>query len=71
MTILKVVSHTDSPPVCLLIGFISFDQNGRRTNFSLDVMEMNTRSELVQIGKWSDQVKHNILFTSLGIEAKS
>ena len=71
MTILKVVSHTDSPPVCLLTGFISFDQNGRRTNFSLDVMEMNTRSELVQIGKWSDQVKHNILFTSLRIEAKS
>jgi hypothetical protein len=37
-------------------GYISFDQNGRRTNFSLDVMEMNPRSELLQIGKWSDQV---------------
>jgi hypothetical protein len=43
-------------PIVHPAGYISFDQNGRRTNFSLDVMEMNPRSELLQIGKWSDQV---------------
>ena len=35
---------------------ISFDRQGRRYNFSLDVLEMTSRSELVQIGTWSDTI---------------
>ena len=50
------ITHIPSKFPLYAVGYISFDQNGRRTNFSLDVMEMTPRSELLQIGKWSDQV---------------
>ena len=36
-------------------GQISFDDQGRRKNYTLDVMEMTHRSEMVQIGRWSEE----------------
>jgi len=38
-----------------LTGQISFDDQGRRKNYTLDVMEMTHRSEMVQIGRWSEE----------------
>ena len=32
-----------------LTGQISFDEHGRRKNFTLDVMEMTVRSEMIQV----------------------
>ncbi|XP_063698302.1 glutamate receptor 1-like [Culicoides brevitarsis] len=37
-----------------LTGNISFNEQGKRTNFSLSVVEMNLASEIVKIGDWSD-----------------
>lgn len=37
-----------------LTGRIRFNSNGKRVNFSLDVLEMTPESELVKIGSWSD-----------------
>ena len=37
-----------------LSGNIRFDETGKRTNYSLDVVEMTSGSELVKIGKWGD-----------------
>ena len=36
-------------------GQIAFDEQGRRKNYTLDVMEMAHRSEMVQIGRWSEE----------------
>lgn len=39
-----------------LTGRISFDEQGRRRNFTLDVLEMTVGSEPVPVGRWSDLV---------------
>lgn len=37
-----------------LTGSVSFDQDGKRRNYSLDVVEMTMNSEVVKIGMWMD-----------------
>lgn len=37
-----------------LTGNISFNEQGKRTNFTVSVVEMNFHSEIVKIGEWSD-----------------
>lgn len=37
-----------------LTGNISFDDRGYRQNFSIDVVEMTTNSEMVKVAEWSD-----------------
>ncbi|UYV60186.1 GRIA2 [Cordylochernes scorpioides] len=37
-----------------LTGNISFDENGNRLNFSIDIVEMTINSEMVKIAQWSD-----------------
>ena len=36
-------------------GQIAFDEQGRRKNYILNVMEMTPKSEMVQIGRWSEE----------------
>ena len=36
-------------------GHISFDDQGRRKNYTLDVMEMTVKSEMIKIGRWSEE----------------
>lgn len=38
-----------------LTGHISFDEAGRRKNYRLDVVEMTVRSEMTQVGRWSQE----------------
>ena len=38
-----------------LTGHISFDEAGRRKNFTLDVVEMTVRSQMVRAGQWSQE----------------
>uniref|UniRef100_T1IZK5 Ionotropic glutamate receptor C-terminal domain-containing protein n=1 Tax=Strigamia maritima TaxID=126957 RepID=T1IZK5_STRMM len=38
-----------------LTGNLSFDGDGRRRNYSLDVVEMTMNSEVVKVGLWSDE----------------
>lgn len=37
-----------------LTGNISFNDQGKRTNFTLNVVEMNILNEMVKIADWSD-----------------
>ncbi|XP_077519446.1 glutamate receptor 1-like isoform X2 [Amblyomma americanum] len=37
-----------------LTGNISFDEQGNRVNFTIDVVEMTMNSEMVKIAEWSD-----------------
>ncbi len=37
-----------------LSGSIKFDEDGRRVDFSLDIMEMTPESKLVKVGTWGD-----------------
>ncbi len=37
-----------------LTGSIRFDEDGKRADFSMDVMEMTPESRLVKVGTWSD-----------------
>lgn len=37
-----------------LTGQIRFDEEGKRSNFSLDIVEMSPGSDFIKIGKWSD-----------------
>ena len=39
----------------LLSGHISFDDTGKRKNYTLDVVEMTVSSQMVTIGKWSEE----------------
>lgn len=39
-----------------LTGNISFDDQGYRKNFSVDVVEMTTNSEMVKVAEWSDNL---------------
>jgi hypothetical protein len=43
-----------------LSGHIRFTEDGKRTNYSLDVVEMTPSSNLVKIGTWSDVYGLNI-----------
>ena len=36
-------------------GHISFDDQGRRNNYTLDVMEMTVKSEMMKVGRWSEE----------------
>ena len=38
-----------------LTGHISFDEAGRRKNYTLDVVEMTVRSQMVKVGRWSQE----------------
>lgn len=40
-----------------LTGDIRFNEDGRRTNYSLNVVEMSTNSDMVKVGEWSDQYR--------------
>uniref|UniRef100_A0A336MVV7 CSON005520 protein n=1 Tax=Culicoides sonorensis TaxID=179676 RepID=A0A336MVV7_CULSO len=49
-----------------LTGNISFNDQGKRTNFTLNIVEMNSNSEIIKIGDWSDTKGLEILsFKSL------
>ena len=39
----------------LLSGHISFDDTGKRKNYTLDVVEMTVTSQMVNIGRWSEE----------------
>ena len=38
-----------------------FDDNGKRVNYSMDVLEMSSESKLVKVGSWSDRNRLQIL----------
>ncbi|XP_055317645.1 glutamate receptor 1-like isoform X2 [Sitodiplosis mosellana] len=37
-----------------LTGDIRFNEDGRRTNYTLNVVEMSSNSDMVKVGEWSD-----------------
>lgn len=37
-----------------LTGDIRFNEDGRRTNYTLSVVEMSSNSDMVKVGEWSD-----------------
>lgn len=40
-----------------LTGDIQFNEDGRRTNYTLNVVEMSSNSDMVKVGEWSDQFR--------------
>lgn len=40
-----------------LTGDIRFNEDGRRTNYTLNVVEMSSNSDMVKVGEWSDQFR--------------
>lgn len=38
-----------------LTGDIRFNEDGRRTNYTLNVVEMSSSSDMIKVGEWSDQ----------------
>lgn len=40
-----------------LTGDIRFNEDGRRENYTLSVVEMSANSDMVKIGEWSDQTR--------------
>lgn len=38
-----------------LTGDIRFNEDGRRTNYTLEVVEMSSSSDMIKVGEWSDQ----------------
>lgn len=38
-----------------LTGDIRFNEDGRRTNYTLSVVEMSSNSDMIKVGEWSDQ----------------
>lgn len=38
-----------------LTGDIRFNEDGRRTNYTLQVVEMSSSSDMIKVGEWSDQ----------------
>lgn len=44
-----------------LTGEIRFNEDGRRTNYTLNVVEMSVNSAMVKVAEWSDESK----FTSI------
>lgn len=38
-----------------LTGEIRFNEDGRRTNYTLNVVEMSSSSDMIKVGEWSDQ----------------
>ena len=44
-----------------LTGFISFNEEGRRINYSFDVVEMSPENRIVKIGTWSDKNRLQII----------
>ncbi|XP_022694359.1 glutamate receptor 1-like [Varroa jacobsoni] len=49
-----IVDYLRSTNIVGLTGNISFDDRGYRQNFSIDVVEMTTNSEMVKVAEWSD-----------------
>ena len=39
----------------------SFNEEGRRTNYSFDVVEMSPENRMIKIGTWSDQNRLRII----------
>lgn len=44
-----------------LTGDIRFNEDGRRTNYTLNVVEMSSNSDMVKVGEWSDQFRFRAL----------
>lgn len=40
-----------------LTGDIRFNEDGRRINYTLSVVEMSSSSDMVKVAEWSDQFK--------------
>lgn len=40
-----------------LTGDIRFNEDGRRTNYTLNVVEMSSSSDMIKVGEWSDQFR--------------
>lgn len=40
-----------------LTGDIKFNEDGRRENYTLSVVEMTVNSAMVKVGEWSDQLR--------------
>lgn len=40
-----------------LTGDIRFNEDGRRTNYTLSVVEMSSNSDVIKVGEWSDQYR--------------
>lgn len=38
-----------------MTGDIRFNEDGRRTNYTLQVVEMSSSSDMIKVGEWSDQ----------------
>ena len=44
-----------------LTGDIRFNEEGRRQNYTLHVMEMTVNSAMVKVAEWSDETKFNAI----------
>lgn len=38
-----------------MTGDIRFNEDGRRINYTLNVVEMSSSSDMIKVGEWSDQ----------------
>lgn len=54
---IQTISHFKQVEIEGLTGDIRFNEDGRRINYTLSVVEMSSNSDMVKVAEWSDQFK--------------